>query len=218
MHKQFRSVVVMVVVLLSIPVDVMARCLVTVDLYNDRRRVPGEVNVECTGIHYGFNSDPTKNGYGNWGVASFYGAVRDTDQFAGWYSEDNKLQWQSCTRKLPKPNCDVYNDNNCRGQKAVPDNKRRYGGYIYFLPHGVLCNTIGVETVEAIDMHLYELDWPDADDPVASLVYGDINVRLSCSSAWKCSGESTWRAATSSGGTVSARVRAEVNTTFWESR
>ena len=110
---------------------------------------------------------PYEMGFGNWGVASFYGAVRDTDQFAGWYLEGNKLQWQSCTRKLPKPDCRAYNYNNCTGQTTVPDNKRRYGGYSYYLPYGVPCDTIGVQTVEQIDMHLYELDWPDADEGVA---------------------------------------------------
>ena len=67
-------------------------------------------------------------------------------------------------------------------------------------------------------MHLYELDWPDADEGVASLLYGDVDVPLSCTNRWSCSGQSAWIAATSGAGTVSARARAEVSTTFWESR
>ena len=112
---------------------------------------------------------------------SYYGAVRNGFQFAGWYPEDGLRQWQSCTSKLPKPDCIAYNDNNCTGQRAVPERENRYGGYSYRLVSGAPCDTIGVQTVEEIDMHIVELDWPDGDDPVASLIYGDIHVPLDCS-------------------------------------
>ena len=58
MCKYFRWVplwtmrVVVAVIVMTIPVEAMAKCLVTIELYNDQRRVPGEVNVECSGCHY----------------------------------------------------------------------------------------------------------------------------------------------------------------------
>ena len=223
----FRSVpgwtvrLVVAVIVLTVPVEVTARCRVTVDLYTDQRRVPGEVNVECSEPHYsGGNPDKSKyeKGFGNWGVMSYYGATQNGFQFAGWYLEDNLLQWQSCTKKLPKPDCKAYNYNNCTGQMAVPDDKRRYGGYSYTLPYGVLCETIGIETVEEIDLHIVELDWPDGDDPVASLLVGDVDIPLSCTGGWSCSGHTAWIAVSSGAGTVSARVRAEATTEFWETR
>ncbi len=85
---------------MSIPVDAAARCYVSIELYNYQRRVPGEVNVECTGWHYDGGTpikDPYESGFGNWGVMSYYGAAYDGFQFAGWYPEDGWRQWQSCT-------------------------------------------------------------------------------------------------------------------------
>ena len=118
-------------VVLCTPIEAVAWCFVEVSLYNYERRVPGHVNAECSECHYsgcGKKKSKYQSGFGNWGVASQYGEIRDTDQFAGWYDEDDKLQWQSCTKKLPKPDCLAYNDNHCTGQKTVPENKRRYGG------------------------------------------------------------------------------------------
>lgn len=214
--------VVAAAVALFIPVEAAAYCRVTIDLYNNQRRVPGEVNVECIGCHYDGNCLPGmakkkskyQKGFGNWAVMSHYGAVRNSFQFAGWYPEDGLRQWQSCTSKLPKPDCIAYNDNNCTGQKAVPERENRYGGYSYRLASGQPCETIGVQTVEEIDMHIVELDWPDGDDPVASLIYGDVHVPLDCSTPWICSGSSDWLYSSSGAGTVNARVQVRVRTGF----
>lgn len=216
MRRPFRSVsrrivgiIVAGVVALSIPVEAIADCRVVVDFYNDQRRVPGEVNVECFGPH------SWDDGYGNWGVISNYGGIQDTTQFAGWKPKGRQRHWQSCTGERPKPNCSHYNDRACTAQKAHPDNARKYASYTY-RPAG-LCNSIGVVTVNSVFMHVYELDWPDADDPVASLLYGDVDVPLTCTDAWRCRGESSWRATTSGGGTVAARVRIRVTTHLWMS-
>ena len=192
----------------------------TIELYNHERRVPGEVNVECTGLHYCSSNCNTKTkyqkGHGNWGVMSYYGAAYDGFQFAGWYREGGWLQWQSCTRKLPKPDCIAYNDNNCTGQRAVPDGVHKYGGASFFLQTNQPCNTIGVQTVDDIDMHVVELDWdgpfPPEHDPVASLIYGDVDVPLTCSNTWYCTGESAWIYASSGAGTVNARAQVRVST------
>ena len=219
MRKQLRSVsrrimgiIVAGVVALSIPVETIAGCLVVVDFYNDQRRFPGEVHVECSFPHWW---DSQGNGWGNWGVISNYGGVQDTDQFAGHKLVDHKKQWQSCTRRNPKPNCWYYNDQSCTAQKADPDNERKYASHSYFLPSGARCRTIGVLTINSVFMHVYELDAPDADDPVASLLYGDVDIPLSCTDTWSCRGGSAWIAATSGGGSLSARARIAVTTRFF---
>ena len=200
--------VVALAVALSIPAESIANCRVSVRFYNDQRRVPGEVNVECSWPH-------DDDGWGNWGVISNYGGIQDSFQFAGHKLIDNKRQWQSCTSENPPPSCYYYNDNGCQDQKAAPDNVRSYASYYYFA--GGTCEDIGVVTINNVFMHVYELDEPDADDPVASLTYGNMDVDLSCSNAWACSGDSEWVAATSGGGTISARVRIEVRTSIWNS-
>ena len=216
MRRQFRSAphwivtVVVGVVALSVPVEVLAGCSVSVEFYNDQRRFPGEINVECSWPHWG---DDYGNGWGNWGVISNYGGVRDTDQFAGHKFVDYKKQWQSCTRRNPKPSCWYYNDNRCTGQKADPDNARQYAYYAYRSDGS--CEDIGVFTINGVFMHVYELDEPDADDPVASLLYGDVHIPLSCGRYSRCTGDSAWIAATSGRGTISARVQIRVRTNQW---
>lgn len=215
--KVFRILVVFIAV--SIPVEAAAHCFVTVELYNYQRRVPGEVNVECTAIHYSKNPLASKyeKGFGNWGVMSDYGAVRNGFQFAGWYPADGWRQWQSCTKKLPKPDCKAYNSPDCTGQEAVPDNENRYGGH-GFAHYTGTCESIGVHTTGNIDMHIVELDWDlgEGHDPVASLIYGSVDVPLTCSGAWNCRGESGWIYASSGAGTVNARAQVRVRTRFRE--
>lgn len=153
MRKYFRTVpyrvfrILVAFIAVSIPIEAAAQCFVSIEVYNYRRRVPGEVNVECSGIHYNGGNpykSKYKKGFGNWGVMSYYGAARDGFQFAGWYEEGGLLQWQSCTSKLPKPDCEAYNDNDCTGQKAVPDSMRRYGGFSFYLHGGGTCESIEV--------------------------------------------------------------------------
>ena len=204
-HRVLRAVVTAVV--LSIAVEAVADCRVSARFYNDQRRVPGEVNVECTWPH-------DDDGWGNWGIISNYGGVRDSFQFAGHKLIDNKRQWQSCTSENPPPSCYYYNDD-CTKQMAAPDNRRSYASH-YYIADGV-CEDIGVVTVGNVFMHVYELDSPDADDHVASLQYGDMDIDLECASAWICSGNSEWVSASSGGGTIAARVQIEVRTALWNS-
>jgi len=51
-------------------------CAVTLEGPNRNRTVAGAVNVEC-----GFDTEPHTAPFGNWGVNSFYGRKKDTDQF-----------------------------------------------------------------------------------------------------------------------------------------
>ena len=84
-------------------------CVVVLSGQNQNRTVAGLIDVECgTVIPLVGHSAP----FGNWGVASNYGQIRDTDQFRGWSHEDGpttKRQWNSCTSLYPKGNCDHYN-------------------------------------------------------------------------------------------------------------
>ncbi len=71
-------------------------CIVVLQGQNRNRTVDGEIDTECGPVH----SAP----WGNWGVNSNYGPTRDTSQFQGWYHADGprtKLQWNSCTTKIP---------------------------------------------------------------------------------------------------------------------
>ncbi len=221
MRKHHRTIRILVAfIAAAIPVEAVADCYVTVELYNQQRRVPGNVNVECTEPHYSGKNSRGKSryqkGFGNWGVMSYYGAAYDGFQFAGWYEEDGWLQWQSCTKKLPKPDCIAYNAYGCTGQKAVPDRERKYGSVSFFLQSRQPCATIGVLTVEEIDMHIVELDFDgpfgEEHDPVASLIYGDIDVPLTCAHAWYCTGRSDWLYASSGAGTVNSRAQVRVRT------
>ena len=170
--------------------------------------------MECSGIHYGWPwQDKYDKGFGNWAVNSNYGREMNGFQFAGWRSIDGLLQWQSCTRKLPKPDCQAYNDKGCTGQKAVPDNERKYGGLSFFF-RGSLCSSIGVHSADPLDMHIVELDSPDGDEEVSDLIYGGVDVPLTCSDAWRCRGDSAWLY--DSDGDVSAEVQIRVRTDFRE--
>lgn len=185
-------------------------CLILATWHNDVRRVGRPVNVECRGIH------AQDDHRGNWGVASHRSRPVDGFQFAGWDRRDGWLTWQSCTRNYPPPNGTHYNDPSTgySTQKAHPDNDRIYG---YEADRGASrrsCQAInkGVYTFLDNYMTLYELDWPDGDDKVADLIYGDISVPVTCSGPWNCSGSSAWispipgRSSTNASANIQIRV------------
>lgn len=165
-------------------------CLTLARWHNHYRRVAGPVNVECSGFHARDGSR------GNWGVDSLVSRRLDGYQFAGWYPGDGWRMWQSCTRRYPPPNYRHYNDpaTGYTTQKADPDNSRVFGYQAGRGPARTSCQTVnrGVYTFIGNYMKLYELDWPDTDDHVADLIYGDINVPVTCSGPWSCSGNSAW--------------------------
>lgn len=193
MKRSVRLPVLLVVALtLVVPVESLASeaCEVYVQFRNHYRRVPGPVNAEC-----GFTPHNLDHGYGNWGVSSNYGRVRDTYQFSGWKRSGRQYHWQSCTREHPPPTCEHYNDNGCTTQRAVPDVMRSYGSY-FFRGWRNSCAGLfrgGVYTTRNVHMTIYELDWPDSDDWVATLRYGTINVPITCNGQWDCTGSSAWK-------------------------
>ena len=56
-------------------------------------------------------------------------------------------------------------------------------------------------------MRIYELDWPDGDDWVAHLAYDHINIRVTCSGYWYCTGWSTVKSPTAGDSVVTADIQ-----------
>ncbi|MCY4057029.1 MAG: hypothetical protein OXG44_03410 [Gammaproteobacteria bacterium] len=168
-----------------------ARCEILYRFYNQNRTVAGPVNVECSWPH-------DDDGFGNWGVTTpGWGSRSNSHQFAGWKWRDSKWQWMSCTNEHPTPDCDQYNDNGCTTQKSTAVGIASI--FVYKTKHGpnnYTCEQYfsgGTAVVTNLRKKLYELDAPDPDDHVTTQSYGTITVPITCSSAWSCSGWSTWK-------------------------
>ena len=208
-------------------------CAVTLEGQNRNRTVAGAVNVEC-----GFDTEPHTAPFGNWGVNSFYGRKKDTDQFRGWKHEDGpstKRHWNSCTTRDPTfaaPNCDFYNANECTTQSRSevvthgtvtyrsanqcpqhlsPDNPR---------PSGCANKTGTTAAVTNNNMEIFELDSVDPtggrivndDDPVENLYFPSTRVTFTeCTYAGCAEKNSAWERMTGSS-SASADVRAEMRT------
>lgn len=212
-HRCCIVVTVVAVTVLSLPfgaalVDAANNyCTWDMHFSNNQRRVPGSVNLECTGLH-------DDDGWGNWGINSNTGSRRNGFQFPGWYSKGGWKQWQSCTREHPRPDRRYYNDaaSGYRKQKADPDDSRHYASARFRSPRGTCRATApGVHTYLGVYMDVYELDgggifW-GRDDKVTKLTYGNVNIPISCTSSWSCSGQSSWLTPTSGNAHVTANVR-----------
>ena len=181
-------------------------CDISFRFDNRERRVDGEVNVECSGIH-------GIGGWGNWGVRSNMGEPRDDDQFAGWKRKGGHRQWQSCTREYPPPDCDKYNVN-CRRQAADPYNIEQYASATIRYWHESCRGQFndGVHIIRRAFMSISELDWPDENDHITTLRYGDVRVPIECRGAWSCSGKSSWRSPQSGDSVVESNIRVTIST------
>ena len=188
------------------------RCATRLGFYNHHRRVFGAIGVECSRPH----SPP----WGNWGVESRYGRRRDGFQFAGWKPMGGWRQWNSCTvnhRQWRAPNRDYYNHDGYRSQKADPDNYESYASPVLTGPRNTTCENVydDVHTYQNVYMTLNELDaggiFGGRDDIVTSLQFGTVNIPISCSGSWQCSGQSAW-VASRSNSKASADIRIYVNT------
>ena len=174
------------------------------------RRLTGRVMVECgdecfLGICH---SAP----FGNWGVDSVFSERHDGAQFRGWRVIDGHRQWNSCTERYQ----DAPYTNDGRGrQRADPDDPENAGGRSYRSVLACAGRVPEVRTFTNAKLQLYELDWPVGDDDVTTLRYGTVNLRISCSDAWNCSGETPWltqRSVDSTG--VSAQARFKMKSRF----
>ena len=170
-------------------------CVVVLQGQNRNRKVAGAVGTECGPVH----SAP----WGNWGVNSNYGPTQDTSQFPGWYHADGplrKLQWNSCTTKIPfsLKSCIYHNapragspSHYCEMQAS--DHIATHGTLKYrysyrpcpppwWPPHPSGFNGCrGTKTVGQSSnfMTLYELDGPfDSDDLIETLYFPGTSITL----------------------------------------
>ena len=174
------------------------------------RRLTGRVMVECGDEHFlgVTHSAP----FGNWGVDSVFSERHDGAQFRGWKVIDGHRQWNSCTEQY----YDGPYTNDGRGrQRADPDDPENAGGKSDRSVLACAGSLPEVHTFRDAKLKLYELDWPVGDDHVTTLRYGTVNLRINCSDAWNCSGETPWltqRSVDSTG--VSAQARFKVRSRF----
>lgn len=179
----------------------LARCTADLAFYNLNRTTHGEINVECSWPH----SVP----FGNWGVDSNYDSREDGNQFRGWkWQSDGTREWNSCTKLRNRD--DFQEGATMPEQWADPGYTRVYGVARIRGPRGETCASWLPGRVFAIAnpfMRIYELDWPDADDWVAHLAYDHINIRVTCSGYWYCTGWSTVRSPIAGDSVVTADIQ-----------
>ena len=222
----------LLVVLLGTPVGVLSAqsdqeiCVVTISGQNKGREADGFIDAECDDVFYPFQwHDPP---WGNWGVDSNYGDIRDTDQFEGWKYKDGKYQWNSCTDPsypYAPPNPDYYNINNSTAQRS--SSIVTHGSYQLRTYHD--CESVGVEpepspgctdangwTISESNnyMYVYELDEPDNDDYVDGLSFSSTSITLSGCDHDGCPERRTgWVSASSS--VISASLRMKASATLY---
>ena len=201
-----RVILALIAVVIAEPVAAQI-CRIEISMENQRRRVRGDVNVECGG-----ECNPTwpichTAPWGNWGVDSPYGPKTNKDQFRGWKGDTTavKGEWNSCTGEYNDPD-EHFNDGPGR-QKAYPDDDR-YVASDVFTPWGRCDEAVPeVYTKDSVYMSIYELDW-DMSDYVTGLGYGTISFGVHCSTWAYCYGASNWKSEIAQNYTrTSAQVR-----------
>ncbi len=201
-------------------------CVIVLTGQNRNRTVAGAVNTECEGIH----SKP----FGNWGVASNYGRIRDKDQFRGWWprhTTSTKKQWNSCTTKKAKyraPNCTYY-------RRSVPPTPpyrcdKQYSNDV--VTHGTLryrtavqpcpppwwpagssssgCRWVGTVGQASNHMSLYELDPGGGNQLVETLYFPGTSVTLTGCTKEECPEKTTGWVRMTSSTSSTAKVEAEL--------
>jgi hypothetical protein len=124
------------------------------------------------------------------GVDSNHGSRYDGFQFAGWKSLDNKKQWNSCTSKYPPPDPFRYNYDGYTTQFTTEGPRIYAQWWLDELPWP--CSDYGtIFTFMNYFMVVWELDWPDSDDHVATLTYPSFSTNLSGGGGYWW-GESAW--------------------------
>ena len=205
------AMAVAVPMILSIVVEAAGTCFVGGHLYNRDRKISkgGVIDAECYGsIH----SPP----FGNWGMHSIFGAREDRHQFAGWKYKGKKWQWNSCTwhPDFDAPDPEYYNQprqGDRVWQKSALGERRADSGWLMHSPRQT-CRARWdnkVYTINDFETELYELDWPDDSEHTATLGYGNVRIRMKCTSKWKCEGRRGWmspRSVSPSNSKVSAQA------------
>ena len=155
--------------------------------------------------------------FGNWGVTSNYGKVKDSNQFPGWKegtatgSGEKIRQWNSCTShpSWPQGDSDYYNAEGSTSQRTVlgtaTHGSRQYrkpipcqGSAFYPLPSATGC-AAALSSWSAPEnfMSLYELDW-DGNDFVTTLYFPGTSVGLTCNYYGCSEKRSDWQDVSSS--------------------
>lgn len=156
-----------------------------------------DITVEC-------QAWPHSVPFGKWGISANVGG----GVFEGWHNGKSfcsgvgdpgpGTQWNSCTSKVPPPNCECYNHANCTQQITI-SGVNSHGSFSGAFPvscpreytdgtvHGGCEDVVGVTaTLSQNFMTLYELDWPDPDAVVQSLYFPDRSATLTSCDAWSC--------------------------------
>jgi len=214
----FVATVAAAVVLILATIDFLeargSRCYLGAYFYNKDRKIGrgAYIREECdTNFwHWLEHSAP----FGNWGVNSKWGSRRDANQFRGWKRSGRQRQWNSCTPQHRPPDPEHYNAEGGWSQKWDPESTELYAsGWVLRGRSGSSCRDLhhgGVWTSRNNYMKLYELDLFDRDSKVATLSYSDARVRITCSGAWDCRGDSGWKSPTYVNPALS-KVSAKIN-------
>lgn len=189
-------------------------CRISVAGLNRNRKVMGPIHAECPGT---IHTAP----FGNWGVTSNFGQIRDDHQFQGWCHDsrvcdnqgscwmdclDGWYEWNSCTdnSRFAAPNCTLYNDADCRAQMS-PMGINVHGTRVTDV--GVRCpvdtNQDGIADQGGCAdaavyrsgtnfMSLYELDPGTGNDLIQTLYFPEVVMQLGCDQ-WGCAPQgSNW--------------------------
>ena len=208
---------VVVLLVTGVSVAEAGRCHTFRTFYNDQRRVPGPVNVECGTGRDWMHTAP----FGNWGVDSPRDNPEDGRQFAGWKNIGNLLQWNSCTSK-PKYRTSEYLPDG-EPQLPDPDSWNIYAQDVRRGPRNVPCRTVHrsrLFVATNLYMKIYELDLRgdfflggNGSDLVNTLRYPIALVPLVCDTINSCRGRSPWLRPLQSSN-VSANIQLVVHTDY----
>jgi hypothetical protein len=202
-----------------------AACRMQWGALNAQRAIQGTVHAEC-----GLNGP-----WGNWGVTSNVGWIRDGDQFMGWNRLDSHYQWNSCTNssRYPSGHCSYYNSAECTEQVTSQGNGVHGGGWDWVPVNcpvdvdgdgacdGGGCLEVSSYTLSNNWMSLYELDHGVGDDFVTTLYFPDVVTNLNCT-VWGCYNNAAdwvlpWYSTNPSTGVTSQLTLAVINISFVDS-
>ncbi|MFN7922267.1 MAG: hypothetical protein U0Q16_19340 [Bryobacteraceae bacterium] len=186
---------------------------------NRNRAIRGEITAECPDR---LHTAP----FGNWGVTSNFGTIRDGHQFDGWCNNtrvcdnnnncknvcrDGWFEWNSCTNHpdFKAPNCSLYNAANCTEQVTTTGPNVHGTRMVEVkvrcpidLNNDGVADGGGCADVKSLNngrnfMSLYELDPITGNDLVQTLYFPDTPVNLNCTPAGCPTAGSSWVGPTS---------------------
>ena len=190
-------------------------CQLSVAGLNRDRKVKGDIAAECP------NNPLHTAPFGNWGVTSNFGRIRDGHQFDGWCHEvrvcDNRgncktecrdgwYEWNSCTNHpdYKAPNCTLYNAAGCMEQ-VTTTGINVHGTVTVDIPvrcprdtnnDGVAdeggCRDVREHISTGNYMSLYELDPITGNDLIQTVYFPQTVMPLNCAVAGCPASGSDW--------------------------